>query len=372
MLKFTALVALLVGSLAVSCTESYSGFSRVNPSNSKNKASSTTDASSTSTSTADASGDKSTAGTTGSTVVAPAQVNNNNVAANPVDKAVKAILLDWPNVIECRGTGAGTQYRQYFYLSHVRSGSKVVFVDPYNHNAVGAGAYALVFNMDKSSAGTNGGSTESMADCVGKSIAELGKMGRLHPAEKGKNIFSDWPDAIECKGAAESQFVYLSHFGDGSSPTYADPYTHKGTGPGAYGLVFNSDKTSKGTLGGSQESMADCVGKSIGELQNMGRGKLLFTGNSIFGEWPTAIECRGVGANSGARQIFYLSHTQNSGSSVAFVDPYTHNGTGAGAYGLVFDSERKFESTLGGSTASMDDCIGKSISELTNMGRVHF
>lgn len=371
MLKLTGPVALLTASLAVSCTESYSGFSRVNPANSKTKTSSATNANSNLPSTSDSSGVKSNSTTTGTNGDTQAQVNN-PVAANTVDKTVKKILADWPNVIECRGTGAGTQFRQYFYVSHVRNSSQVVFVDPYNHNAVGAGAYALVFNMDKTSAGTNGGSTESMADCVGKSIAELEKMGRLHPAEKGKNIFSDWPDALECKGAAESQFFYLSHFSDGSSPTYVDPYTHKGTGAGSYGLVFNSDKSSKSTLGGSQESMADCVGKSIGELQNMGRGKLIFTGKSIFGEWPTAIECRGVGANAGAKQVFYLSHTQNSGSSVVFVDPYTHNGTGAGAYGLVFNGEKKFENTLGGSTASMDDCIGKSIPELENMGRVHF
>jgi hypothetical protein len=103
----------------------------------------------------------------------------------------------------------------------------------------------------------------------------VGSEMSIRDSSDGKPILSGWPSAIECRGegnfSATKQFFYPSHTRQGTTVVFVSPYNHSGVGPGAYGLKFNLQKNSEGTLGGSQESMSDCVGKSIRDLENMGR-----------------------------------------------------------------------------------------------------
>lgn len=62
-------------------------------------------------------------------------------------------------------------------------------------------------------------------------------------------------------------------------------------------------------------------------------------------------------------------------SSVAiglWVDPCTHNGIGAGGFGLVYKRDKSCKAQLGGSTFSMSHRLGKSIMDLQTMGRVYY
>jgi len=99
--------------------------------------------------------------------------------------------------------------------------------------------------------------------------------------------------------------------------------------------------------------------------------KTVGNGNSIMPGWPNGIKCRGVGSNAVYGQFFYISGLGRNGiPTLRYVDPYTHTGVGAGAYGLEYSDNGNFYGTLGGSTHNMADCFGKSVTELTQLGQV--
>ncbi|CAI2717541.1 type II secretion system protein [Nitrospina watsonii] len=82
----------------------------------------------------------------------------------------------WPDVLHCSSSD-GVTYHQYFYLSG-RTTSEIRYTDPYTHTSQGGGSYSIQFWPDGRYKGTFGGSTESMAYCIGKTISQLEADGR--------------------------------------------------------------------------------------------------------------------------------------------------------------------------------------------------
>jgi hypothetical protein len=89
------------------------------------------------------------------------------------------------------------------------------------------------------------------------------------------SMITGWPDAIKCESGVNTQLFYIStlqpNVGANGQVRYADPYTHSGSGAGAYCFDFDKNGNWLGTCGGAAGmGMAGCVGKSIANLDALG------------------------------------------------------------------------------------------------------
>jgi hypothetical protein len=171
-----------------------------------------------------------------------------------------------------------------------------------------------------------------------------------------------WPDAIKCESGVNTQLFYLSSLQPNIAPNgqiaYSDPYTHTGSGAGAYCFRFNNDGDWINTCGGAAGiGMAGCIGKSISELEALG-WTFNFGGGGgrdpIFLGFPNTIIC-----NVGGTQGVYTPHARYGNGVVAyreFADPT-----------LNIDSSKKI--TFG---VSADCAVGMTIAELDANGQVRW